>query len=96
MNDLKLLPGSHTHSVAHLDLGDTHTISRSFDLHATTPFAPAAETIADQRRKLSHSATAVFSRVREKLPERRFSVNTGVLIAGENRLYVCAVIERVK
>ena len=89
-----LLPGSHTHSVAHLSFGDTHTISRSFDMSGDGEVISAG--IADQRRKLAHSATAVFARVREKLPERRYSVNTGLMVAGDNRLYICAVIERVK
>lgn len=89
-----LQPGSHTHSVAHLTLGGTHTISRHVET-ADTP-APLSQDIAKQRRNLAHAATAVFVRVKDKLPDRLYTVNTGVMVAGDNRLYVCAVIERVK
>ena len=90
---LNLLPGSQTYSVAHLNVGQTHSISRSL---ADEALDEISEAITRNRRNLSHAATAVLSRVREKLPERRFTVNTGVLLAGDNRIYVCAVIERVK
>jgi hypothetical protein len=92
-NDLKLLSGGHTYSVARLDLRDTHTISREL-VHPRK--VELADVIASERRKLSHNATSLFSRVKEKLPERDFTVNTGVMTAGNNRLYVCAVIERIK
>lgn len=89
-----MLPGSHTYSVAHLDVGQSHAISRPFE--ASDGVDRLSDTIAKIRNSMAHSATAVFHRVRDKLPERRFTVNTGVLIAADNRLYVCAVIERVK
>lgn len=88
-----LLPGSHTYSVARLDVGQLHSISRCFD----TPDQSAQlnEVITRTRRSLAHSATALFGRVKDKMPDRRFTVNTGVLLAA-NKLYVCAVIERIK
>ncbi len=89
-----LMPGSHTYSVARLNVGQVHSISRPFD--APDLDGQVSETIAKTRRNLAHSATAVFGRVKEKLPERRFTVNTGVLLAADNRIYVTAVIERVK
>jgi hypothetical protein len=89
-----LLPGSHTYSVARLDVGQSHAISRPFEV--SDSHDPLSDTIAKIRNSMAHSATAVFSRVKDKLPERRFTVNTGVLLAADNRLYVCAVIERVK
>lgn len=89
-----LMPGSHTYSVARLNVGQVHSISRPFDAVADLD-GQVSETIAKTRRNLAHSATAVFGRVKEKMPERRFTVNTGVLLAADNRIYVCAVIERV-
>lgn len=93
-NDLNLLPGGHTHSVANLDFGDTHTISRILSGTSAKAFEPDA--ISEVRQRLAHSATAVFSRVREKLPERKYQVSTGLMFDTRNRLHVCAVIERVK
>jgi hypothetical protein len=89
-----MLPGSHTYSVAHLDVGQSHAISRPFEVLDVD--SAVSEMIAKIRNSMAHSATAVFHRVRDKLPERRFTVNTGVLLAADNRLYVCAVIERIK
>jgi hypothetical protein len=93
-NKSNMLPGSHTYSVARLDVGQIHSISRTFD--APDLDGHLSDTIAKTRRNLAHSATAVFGRVKDKMPERRFTVNTGVLLAADNRLYVTAVIERVK
>ena len=88
-----LLPGSHTHSVARLDVGEIYSISRPFEPSQGATRTP--NTIARTRSLLAHSATALFGRVKEKLPERQFTVNTGVL-AADNRLYITAIIHRVK
>jgi hypothetical protein len=88
----KFMVGTHTYSVAHLKVGDTHTVSRSLD--PIPRGLSAAALIDDQRRKLVHSATALFVRIREKLPDHTYSATTGVLTAANNRLYVCVVIER--
>ena len=88
------MAGSHTYSVARLDVGQVHSISKPFEF--TDIDGQVSKFIADTRRNLGHSATAVFARVRDKMPERKFTVNTGVLLAADNRVYVCAVIERIK
>lgn len=89
-----LLPGSHTYSVARLNVGQAHSITRPFDVPDIE--GTLSEMIGKTRRNLAHSATAVFGRVKDKMPDRSFTVNTGVLVAADNRLYVCAIIERVK
>lgn len=90
---LNLLPGSHTYTVARLRIGQLHSITRPFDDSGLT--GQASEVIAKARNNLAHQATSVFGRVREKMPDRSYTVNTGVMVAGDNRVYVCAVIERV-
>lgn len=92
VDDLNLLPGSHTYSVARLDIGEMHSVSRSLEERQLDELS---ETIAVNRRNLSHAATSVLNRIKEKLPKRRYRVNTGVMVA-DNRLFVCAVIERIK
>ena len=89
----KQAPGTHVYSVARLNVGQTHSISRPFERPGSN--GQVNEVIAKTRRNLAHAATALFSKVKERLPERRFTVQTGVMLSADNRLYVCAVIERV-
>jgi hypothetical protein len=91
---LNLLPGSHTYTVARLEVGQAHSITRPFGDSRLD--GQASDAIAKTRRKLAHVASTVFGRVREKMPDRTYTVNTGVLVAADNRLYVCAIIERVE
>lgn len=89
---IQMKRGSHTHSVARLDIGASHTISRPVQPDTDS----LAETISRHRRSLAHAATVTSGRVRRDMPERQFAVNTGVLCSSDNRLYVCAVIERIR
>ena len=91
---VNMLPGSHTYNVARLRVGQLHSITRPFDDSGLS--GEASEVIARTRYSLAHQATSVSGRVREKMPDRTFTVNTGVLVAADNRLYVCAVIERIQ
>lgn len=90
---LNLWPGSHTYTVARLQVGQAHSITRPFDDSGLS--GPANEVIAKAKSNLAHQACTVFGRVKEKMPDRSYTVNTGVMLAADNRLYVCAVIERV-
>ena len=88
-----LTPGSQTHSVIALGVGQSHSISRALD---EDMFDGISDIITKRRRNLTHTATAVLSRVKEQAPGREFTVRTGLLLAGDNHLFICAVIQRVK
>lgn len=85
-------PGNHIHCVALLNVGQVHSISRPFMGEKTN--GPLSDSISNTRRKLARFSSALYGRVTERMPERRYTVNTGVLVA-DNQVYVTAVIERV-
>ena len=94
VNGLNMRSGSNAMSVARLNVGATHALSREVEPPSRGGGLELAETISKVRSSMAHLATAVISRVREKLPERAYTVSTGVMTTSDNRLWVCAVIER--
>lgn len=96
LDDLRLQPGSHTHSVARLKIGQTHALAKELATPQRGEMLSLAERIGETKGAMAHAATAVFSRVREKLPDNQYRVTTGVMNAADNRLYVVAVIQRVQ
>lgn len=85
-----LQEGSHTDSVARLDLNGIHAMSRQ----VTGPVTPGV--ITQMRRSLTRAATSTLGRVTSRVPKRRFKITTGVMFSADNRAFVCAVIQRVR
>lgn len=87
-----LRTGSHTDALAALEPGK-HLV-RSRDL----PYDRSlnADALSEAKRALVSAATPTIARALARFPERRYEIETGVLLTSANNLYSTIIIRRTR
>lgn len=87
----ELQPGSLTDRLARLEVGEYDSRVTLIPSRFSTP-----DDLSKAKRSLVSTTTPTVARVLERFPDRRFEVDSGVLVTTANRIYSTIVITRVK
>ena len=86
-----LQPGSLVERLVSIEVGGNVTVSQpqgdaegSFDAWVSTT-----------KRRILNTLSPVIARATDRHPERDFEIETGVMISGQNRIHVVAVVTRM-
>lgn len=87
----ELQPGSMTDRLARLEVGDCES-----RVVAISHKASSADDLSRAKRSLVSLTTPTVARVLERFPERRFEIDSGVLVTTGNRIYSSIIVTRIK
>ena len=86
-----LKPGSLVDRLVSIEVGGNVTVSQ--------PQGDAAGSfdawVSATKRRILNTLSPAIARATDRHPERDFEIESGVMISGQNRLYVVAVVTRV-
>lgn len=87
----ELQPGSMTDRLARLEVGECEARTVAISHKAS-----GVEDLIRAKRSLVGLTTPTVARVLERFPERKFEIDSGVLVTSGNRIYSTVVITRTK
>lgn len=87
----ELQPGSMTDRLARLEVGEYEARAVAISHKAS-----GVKDLIRAKRSLVGLTTPIVARVLERFPERKFEIDSGVLVTNGNRIYSTVVITRTK